>query len=823
MHKNGAYIIKKGDPVMLEGKYAASADLLLKGRLDAYITPLSDKLPDTFDLIRQKSYKLFSIEQNIFLGVNDIIRDGISTLTLTASCDSNLYAYSADSAQGFLSIIHNQKDYGSYAVGSLCSLITSSAKALERVGHYNRKLLNLLNSFTAFYLTIAKEYQLSNIPDVIAGYRSVLDTVKENNILIPNYFDEHFFEIEIPCAPYKEEAQLAQTEKKAEYFIRVGRLSSELLKSFFGADALIADRHIESVSECLDTLLDRLRSAFSLIEQRIAQLYGNDTNSVYESFINAAKEINENGRDCSSVVKASAYLLDKLEKISNEIENEFAHKTGLDFLYIRHAHSNLVSSFKNIQSSVDSSRMSLGGTLQKLPDELVDSAEKILKYSELPEDKAVSFMMNLTAFRNLSDKLSNDDSARNIRNAVASSFFDIYALVFKKANKLKDSSRLIKMFLSYGYMDEKLLDTDKILELYKLAGTDNSYPGSNVYYADEWLSKIASMEKDPSINQYGQDYFDVFREMKRFGKVTDKDKETYSRDADGRVDFEINNMLRINQKLCHGHLSTYFPILNNDTVQQSLLRTHVTPAIIKERLDKILEIDYSAFHREINFRDPDKGIEKETVMMCIMPDIILIPIYGSRAMMWQEISGRRRDTPGRFLIPAFTDCDLDEILIELVGQFRWELCRTMMGTAWNDITINSLTSEYTDYIQFFKKNRDLSDEAKEKIKLQTQKCHNRMREIFTVDYEQWIKYESKGSPRLNKVARGILFKYCPFSKGIREQLAKQPIYADLVSSAKLQQTKHVKELESRYRHFLKLYNGKLDEALENNLKFYKEM
>jgi hypothetical protein len=214
MHKNGAYIVKKDDPVVLEGKCAASVNLLLRGRLNAYITSLSNELPDTFDLIRSRSYKLFSIEQNIFLGVNDIFQNGTGTLTLVASCDSNLYAYEADNTQNFLSIIHSQKDYGSYAVGSLCSLITSSAKALERIGRYNRRLLNLINSLTAFYLTIAREYQFSNVPEAIAEYGSVSDTIRKNNILIPNYFDEHFFEIEIPCDPDKEETRFAQAEKR---------------------------------------------------------------------------------------------------------------------------------------------------------------------------------------------------------------------------------------------------------------------------------------------------------------------------------------------------------------------------------------------------------------------------------------------------------------------------------------------------------------------------------------------------------------------------------------------------------------------------------
>lgn len=52
------------------------------------------------------------------------------------------------------------------------------------------------------------------------------------------------------------------------------------------------------------------------------------------------------------------------------------------------------------------------------------------------------------------------------------------------------------------------------------------------------------------------------------------------------------------------------------------------------------------------------------------------------------------------------------------------------GMAWNDIKLKSLTSEYMDYIQFYRKNHDLSDEAREKVKPQIQKGRNNSREIF---------------------------------------------------------------------------------------------
>ncbi|MGI6669903.1 MAG: hypothetical protein ACOX4M_11340 [Acetivibrionales bacterium] len=196
--------------------------------------------------------------------------------------------------------------------------------------------------------------------------------------------------------------------------------------------------------------------------------------------------------------------------------------------------------------------------------------------------------------------------------------------------------------------------------------------------------------------------------------MTEKDKLAYDRDNEGRLAFEINNMFRSNHKLCHGQIALYFPILHKDMAPYDPIRSYVNPSSIQEKLDNLLKIDYSAFHREIHYRNPEKGIEKEIISIKVIPDIILVPIYGTRAMMWQEIAGRLRNSPGRFILPVFTDENLDDMIVKLVGNFRWELCRTMMGTSWNNIAHPSLTSEYADYIQFYRKNRELSRRSKAK-------------------------------------------------------------------------------------------------------------
>lgn len=823
-YKNGGYTVKKDDMVTLEGEKTISLRLLLQGKLDVFITPSQKKFPEVFEELKQKSYRLFDLDQNIFIGANDILQNGKNNLSIVAAADCNLFAYGADNTQSAWSIIHTQKDYGAYIINSICNLVCSSYQALQKASSYSLMLRNLYENISAFYTALVEEYSLNAVSGNLSETGiSRLAILKNNNMLIPLHFSKQFVEAESSNS-FEAFSAMPEAQDKIMYFTHMYNLSADLRKVFFAADQYITASHITDASICLDQIILKLRQAFSCLEETLDLLYSENEENAYKALIMAANEMHAKGLDYAPALDASTYIYDKLKEISAFIEFEYRHNTGLDFKYMDHSHMNSTEALgaANSNSNGDSSITGTINSMQSLPEELTGSTLKILEYSEISEDNATCFMMNLTAFRNLRDKLSTDDASRNIRNAVADSFFDIYKAVFKKAYHLKENSRLIKMFLSYGYMDEKLLDNDQIMAIYKLAGMENSAGVTNVHYMNEWLTKIYDMEKEPSINHFGQDYSDIFRELKKHGHATDKDKMAYDNDRDGKLTFETDNMFRSNHKLCQGQISLYFPILHRDMAPHNPIRSHVTPELIKEKLDRILAIDYSAFHREINYRDPSKGIEKELVMMSVIPDFILLPVYGSRAIMWQEITGRMRSTPGRLLLPVFTDENLDDMLVKLVGNFRWELCRTMMGAAWNDVTQSSLTSEYTDYIQFYRKSHDLTDDAKDKIKSLTVKHHNKTRDIFTADYEMWINNESKGNPRLNKVSRGILFKHCPFSKGIREQLERQPMYVDMITLMKNQRAKQARELENRYKHYLKA-NGSLDAILENNLEFYQNM
>ena len=239
---------------------------------------------------------------------------------------------------------------------------------------------------------------------------------------------------------------------------------------------------------------------------------------------------------------------------------------------------------------------------------------------------------------------------------------------------------------------------------------------------------------------------------------------------------------------------------------------------IEKTINAIRRIDYGAFYRETVYSNPDEGVTKEFISVEVLPDFILTPNAGTRGVMWQEIEGKRRTTPARMMLSVFQLEDINMQLIRLTGQFRWEMCKRMQGGRWNDISDRSLTSEYFDYVQFYRKNNELSADAKDKIKAEMGRAKNSFKEMFVNDYCIWILFESNGSPRLNKVARNILFTYCTFSKAVRDKLGVNPMYKEIMDKYDIRMAQKRHRMDNLVQ---KLHNlgKKIPEEIEHQQEF----
>lgn len=443
---------------------------------------------------------------------------------------------------------------------------------------------------------------------------------------------------------------------------------------------------------------------------------------------------------------------------------------------------------------------------------------RLCEYGQMPQEFFDKFNTQIEAYMELSDKSSREDGARALRRDISNMYFELYEAVFLQYITDTTPPRQIQIYLDFGVLDERLLTNEQLEYISNIPPLMETEP-CMVYRMTDWLKAIYNGKKMPSKNEFDKDYVEFIRDKKREEHLSPEQEKAMLNDKIAKVKYEINNLLKYNCRILSGNMLSFTPMLSTYDFDGDLNKFELTSKSINDAINGVLAIDYSAFYREQMYADLEKKIEKEVIQLQVFPDIILFPVYGVNTVMWQDLSGKRSNTQGRFLFPSFYRGNLNDAMITIIGRFRWELCKSVMGTAWNNVIVPSLTAEYSDYIQFYRKNRDLSADKKEALKNQIARCRNNTREVFISDYFMWIKYESGGAIRLNKVARQILATYCPFSKELRAKVSGQPIYEDAMKRFNINHQKKAHEMITRLRA-LERNGAQITQVIYDTQKFY---
>lgn len=418
---------------------------------------------------------------------------------------------------------------------------------------------------------------------------------------------------------------------------------------------------------------------------------------------------------------------------------------------------------------------------------LKNSLDIILTYVKAEPEFAGTFRTLITDYRLLPDRNSEEPAAKKIRQDITSMYFELYKSCFLRASKSKFIPLPVSMFLYFGYVDENLAGSENAEFLAHLAKYLGSTPHTNVYTFYDWLLAILHGEKEPSRNEFDMDYTDYIHRQKVTGTITAEEELVLMKDNLAKVDYEFANMFPAVTKITFGRIASFCPVFSDHNLLKKPGSSFVTADFISRSLVQLESVDYSLFYREYTYSNTEANIPKELFHKRVLPDFILVPGIGMRSIMWQEIEGKRRSTPARFIMPIFYLDDAYTSILHLSAEYRWEMCKRVQGARWNDLSERSLTSEYFDYIQFYRKNHDLSQDAKESIKTGLRKVRGSFKEMFIRDYISYILFESTGSPRLTKPARSILFTYCTFSKEVRDRLTTNPIYKEMLDRLEIKQ------------------------------------
>lgn len=607
--------------------------------------------------------------------------------------------------------------------------------------------------------------------------------------------------------------ELGIEEHKIAYYREFNKVPLDMKKEFFNRSSIMTLSQSEEASYIVHELKDTCIEIINYIREIYDYYYNEDGNSLFDKEIRFAKAMKKSGKLQMEQIIHMNDTKEKILSISKEIEDW----TGERLLKDEKILEDKLSSISDL-SAVNSEDESTEETVEMLE----NSLQQILDFSKTAPEEQREIKRVMEEFLQVSDKLSTQDDVRKVKKKITGFFFTLYKKCLFPWLENSSVPLAVKLFLNYGYMDERLLDMEQLVFLCEMVNRKEKDLPFPVYTMPEWLKEIYEGRKDTSRNSFEQDFRDFLREKKRNGEITGEQEKIYLQDKVKRVEFEVDNMFASNNKIVNGKLSTYVPILYKDQFYSDISHIFISK---RQLCDAILELekkDFTVFYREVFYSNQDLKIEKEYVMRKVYPDVILCPVYGTTSSMWQEITGKRRDSPARFLFPVFIENELEKSVTKAFGRFHWEYCRCEQGANWNNIQFKSLTSEYMDYIQYYRKNHDLSDDRREKIRSQIQRARNNSREIFLYDYETWINFESKSALKLNKVSRQILATYCPFVKVMREFLKSNVVFENAFKVQQRRFDEKAKEWELRIR---RRENNELEVPKEflETLSYYSDM
>lgn len=746
------HILKDTD-IYAEGDILDSIAMVVKGRIRVH--------GNGINLI---------VGSGCFLGVRDLNR-GAHSVSYSAQTNAVIYVFpSSGSISDIRKIMQINKDYVALMVSGMHRSLAEQEKAYEV----------LQKSAGEVYDLIVRVYQ--ECRDVSKATGAAFAQMTSIEKLHP--FDE---------------PQMLPLDK-IHYYQACAKVPMDVQKAFYGSSDEICVYHVREQAGLMHQLHDYSRALAEYLGIMMKYLIRENRN-LYQAMADFALTLQRAGQDASAIMADVDEVIDRINELENVLMKYADVECDIDRETMEETYFNLLNPGHSTGSSLDA----IGDTFALVEDagmdveELVDTLGSILSFGEIDGETAERFESLVDQFEAMDDKESSTDDARNLRRALIKEYYPIYEKVFLKDYYSQEETPVeVDLFLRYGFLSERLLRQDLIEVLLSLDHSGAGKNGCHVYDMKEWLEAIMDGKRMPSKNEFDMDYEETLRDKVKNKEITKVQQESLLKDQKQKLHFEVTNMFRVTHRLVSGQIINFVPFLYTEGCL-SLEKNFLSKDKVCAAFNRLRQIDFSAFYRETLFQKEVEGIKKEFIQEEVCPDVIVMPITGSKDIMWQELSGRKRNTPGRMILPVFFEGNLDKAVAHLTGSFRWELCRTMQGVYWNNIQYKSLTSEYSDFLQFYRKNRELSDDRKEKLKLQIQKHRNNSREIFASDYTSWVMNESQGGMLLSKPVREIMATYCPFIRELREGLEGQPVFQNAMARFQRERAKKLREYDLKFR------------------------
>ncbi len=616
----------------------------------------------------------------------------------------------------------------------------------------------------------------------------------------------------------KEKITLSYLDSSNDEYIRdMLKLDVNSLCELFKASPELASDFLLNSKLKSDFLISKILSFKSCLDEILNLYCGNGEKNLFTNYIKICRAIIDTKGNSDTVMMEIDKIIDEASNINNLFTEELNLSSRLPVERMTDLRDSLFNPLNNEEDQKALYNYSKE-QIDNCMNEVSNLTEKLLDFAEYDSKAKEDFINSLNAYRLHQKVRFNKDVSRGFIKKFEEDFLILYEKVYLQTKIKKQLPITVILFLEYGLLSENYIEQEELLKLYHFA-INNSFDSKySIYTFRTWLDSIYNGINEPSKNELDEDYAGFVRSVKKNKSLTPEQEKEMLEDVNAKINYEINNFFKSNLRILFSSNATYCPFINEFDYSTNITGMLNTVNEIEKSMDKWLAIDYLLFYRDEIVTINHKGAyEKFNIQRQVLPNIIILPIFGQKGCMWQEIAAHSRKEPARFTLPMYKVHNDDDMLLYLFGKYKWEYTRTDLGVRWNDITVKSLTSEYNDYLMFYRKNKELNDISKNKIKDKLVACRNNLSEVFINDYVQYIRFESNSSPRLNKVAREILAMYCPFKKELRNKLSVNPMFEHYMMRIDTKFAAKQKELTNRIIKFEK-EGSEIPESVKDYVK-----
>ncbi|MCL2221938.1 MAG: hypothetical protein FWC20_07210 [Oscillospiraceae bacterium] len=682
----------------------------------------------------------FTLGKSDAIGICDLLVEK-GSINYTAASNVNLYEYPCSGIEALDALIRSNADIAYLMVSSVCNQAAELFLYRERLTREVVNIVSLIKETYAEYSQLCGEYSVQ--AKRLAGINDIEP-----------------FSGEDPIQPWEH-----------DLYVEIGALDPASRKAFFYDSPGI-----------IFGFMQRSKNSLAKVVE-VCELYHEYINGI-SPFL-----LNDNGFDLFAFVcdlHINTLNIEgadsRIEPLVVQLSDALSTLTGINS---KAYNSRLYAYWDKLEevrsggsaeepSSERSAIQSAGGML-------AGAVETILEYAGADEELCEIFSNSIKAYTGFPDRNDSEDEVYDTRRALTKSFYEVYKLVLRKSIDATSVPTIINMFLNFGFVDAELAGAENADFLYSIADTYKGVPEKGIFTVREWLTSIYRGEREPSLSEFDMDYQTFLRDQKNQKLIDAAEEKRLLADQEEKLKYEMENCFPVVNRVTFGNPTRFCPTFSDHNVVRDLEKTLVTAADVENIINEVRNTDFSAFYRDIGFTDQKLGITGESISLEVVPNIVLMPNVGLRGSMWQEIEGRIRTTPGRMFLPVFLENELAPTVIKLVADFRWEMCKRVQGSRWNDMTDPSLTSYFCDYLQFYMNNRSLAMQTMNEIRNELSAARNNYKTVFVNNYLFWIQNEAKGMARLNGAALAILMTFCPFTAEIRDVLKNNMRYNEALT------------------------------------------